>query len=422
MLLKDKLKKVFKNNKNTNDKIKLPLADGFVDIKGYKDGKLIYHDCGDNVVTDWMRQAIITMLAGVSFTKYGDCPKYNGEGKRGDSTDTGYDYKNPDGYLFNGQQYGATIDKNDQCKYVSPLVIGGDQAPLNDKAVFPTKILFGTGKEYRNWATLQSENETTHASWYNEMVNLYGGGDLAEQNFNSWIENPDSPPGYDPAPANYNDFSGTIADGVHSGDGLLAKCRTVNDPDISTTEVASAVSMYRNYGVIGAIKTPYTRITGNDYPSGMLQEVISESGKLLRAKYRGVGQPAFIYFNQHLNNSTSENWGDPAAEVYISKDPADKYLTKITFTINLPEQTAATKSSGAYYPYNGFTLKQIGLYNDSQVIITSDSQGQQVPEPSDGAWFPYSNMQHGTLLAVKNIAPFTKQAGSNYVISWTLTI
>lgn len=410
MLLKDKLKKVFKNTKEPKDKIKLPMMDGFVDIKGYKDGKLFYHDCGDNVVTDWMRQAIILMLSGVTFTSHGDSPYFE-EVQPGQTTKVNYD-----GYVFNGKQYDAVIKEDDQKKFSSSL--NG-----KDKALFPTKILFGTGKEYSSWSVLKAENEHTYPTWVEEMTNLFG-GDSAETNFNTSIETKPATYAYENINTNYNNFSGTIAPGVESGDGLLAKCRTVNDPDTSTTEVASAVSMYRNYGVVGAVKTPYQRDSNGAYPN-MLQTVTSESGKLLLPKYRGVGQPAFVYFNQHSAPSQSiedtENWADPSAEVYISKDPTDKYLTKITFTVTLPEQSSATSAAGAYYPYNGFTLKQIGLYNDSQVVLNPTGD-QQTPGNGDGAYYPYMNMLHGMLLAVKNIAPFTKQAGSNYVISWTLTI
>lgn len=400
MLLKDKLKKVF-NKKTESDKIKLPVMDGFVDIKGYKNGKMFYHDCGDNVVTDWMRQAIITMLAGISFTNFGDMPKYvNGV----------HGSPNPDGYCFNGKQYEETIKQDEQVKYCSSW--SGYKY-----ATFPTKILFGTGKEYTDWNTLRSENESTNSDWYNDMLNTFGSGyvDTAQTIFDGNIADTT---GDTVTAGKLNDFSGTITNGVYSGDGEIARCRTVNDPDSSTTEVASAVSMYRNYGVVGAIKTPY--ISGVSDYTDMLQNIVSESGRLLKPAYRGVGSPAFIYFNQQQKDpeSKTETWGSDAAEVYISKETDNKHLTKITFTVTLPEQSSSTSAEGKYYPYNGFTLKQIGLYNDSQVVNKPDS----VPNTSDGAYYTYTNMKHGTLLAVKNIAPFSKQASSSYVISWTLTI
>lgn len=399
MLLKEKLKEII-SKRNTKDKIKMPVMDGFVDVKGYKDGKLIYHDCGDNVVTDWMRQAIITMLAGVSFTAHGDAPVFT-DGKRCENGSL-----NPDGYCFNGKQYNEEILESSQHKYCSPLI----NPAITKYATFPTKILFGTGKEYTSWAALKSENEANNPDWFQEMINLFGNGieSTAQTVFDGNIA------------LEKNDFSGTITGGVYSGDGYIAKCRTVNDPDTTTTEVASAVSMYRNYNVVGAVKTPYTEEFDNT--NLMLTNTVSETGKLLKPAYRGVGKPAFIYFNQHQDSEEQENWNEPTAEVYISKETDNKYLTKITFTINLPEQSVSTNAAGVYYPYNGYTLKQIGLYNDSQVVIGPGTGDGSEPTGIDGAIYPNKNMQHGTLLAVKNISPFTKTSGSNFVISWTLTI
>ena len=61
-----------------------------------------------------------------------------------------------------------------------------------------------------------------------------------------------------------------------------------------------------------------------------------------------------------------------------------------------------------YYPYNGVLLKQIGLYNDAFVNLGERNLAELMP--------------HGTLLAVKNILPFTKFASSEISISWTLTV
>ena len=69
-MLKDLFKP--KKEKTIKDNLNVSIADGYVDIKGYKvkpDGtkELVYHDTGDNVVTDWMRHAIISLLGGYVF-------------------------------------------------------------------------------------------------------------------------------------------------------------------------------------------------------------------------------------------------------------------------------------------------------------------------------------------------------------------
>lgn len=406
MLLKDKIKEALKNlkkpTKHFEDKIKQSVMDGFVDIKGYdKDGNLFYHDCGDNVVTDWMRHAIIQMLAGVTYVSEGDQPSTYANSERS---------KNPDAYVFSGYQY----DSSENAEAVGNATMKRNIASIKDQsyAVFPTKILLGTGKEYNSWDDLASENSTENAAWYNEMVNVFGSGNEADakNKFDTNITN------------NYNtEFSGSVANGVHSGDGLLMQARTVNDPSASTSEIASAISMYRNYNVVGAVKTPYYGDNGSN--SGMLNNTISESGRLLKPEYRGIGKPAFIYFNQLDKDASADTW-ENGGEITLSKDESNKFLTKLTFSFSLPQQDSATSATGHYYPYNGWQIKQIGLYNDSKLLISSkgSSAGTTSGTKNDGSWYANQNMPYGMLLAVKNIAPFTKTAGTTYRITWTLTI
>ena len=74
-MLKDLFKP--KKEKTIKDNLNVSIADGYVEIKGYKvnsDGtkELVYHDTGDNVVTDWMRHAIISLLGGYVYSKSGN--------------------------------------------------------------------------------------------------------------------------------------------------------------------------------------------------------------------------------------------------------------------------------------------------------------------------------------------------------------
>ena len=69
-MLKDLFKKT---NKDLKETIAKSLMDGYVDIKAYKHDKngnktMVYHDTGDNTITDWMRHAIMLMLSGYSLS------------------------------------------------------------------------------------------------------------------------------------------------------------------------------------------------------------------------------------------------------------------------------------------------------------------------------------------------------------------
>lgn len=419
-MLKDILSKFSNKNIKEKEPLNVSIMDGFVDVKGYKvsdngDKKLIYHDCGDNVVTDWMRHAIMVMLTGSVFSSNGKSTISNTSASGSRSTPDAFSMlgqtseyhsekgentngKNLDGYLLNGSQYFFNSKAITE-KYSRAA------SSLNDNiyALFPTKVLFGTGKEYSSWEVLQAENETANATWYTEMLNAYGGDvSTAKNNFDQNID------------ITCNTFSGSISKNIYSGNGNITKMRTVNDPDNSSNIISTTSTMNKNYGVVGAIKTFYfDENIDNDY----LQSTLSDSGKLLKPINRGVGRPCFIYFNTpQSGGNTKEGWDDTAsAEVALSKDSSSNYLNKITFSITMPAQTAAENAVGKFYPYNGYSLKQIGLYNDALLTTGTTSS-------NDLQSYPFNNMQHGMLLAIKNISSFNKTADVELKLTWTLTI
>ncbi|MEE3440641.1 hypothetical protein, partial [Ruminococcus sp.] len=211
-MLKDLFDKFKKDNKE-KDPINLNIFDGFVDIKGYKvvDGKkkLVYHDCGDNVVTDWMRHAIMVMLTGSVFSQNGNSSLENATeaGSRSSSVSfsmlgqtnqyhssksEGSSGKNLDGYVLNGSQY--FFDASAITEKYSKSTMAD-----NIYALFPTKVLFGTGKEYASFDALSAENSVVNQNWYNDIVSEYGGIQNASATFDGNIS------------FNNNKFSGTIA-------------------------------------------------------------------------------------------------------------------------------------------------------------------------------------------------------------------
>jgi hypothetical protein len=437
-MIKDILNKITegKDKKNIIDKITNSIMDGYVDIKAYneKDGKkeLIYHDTGDNTVTDWMRHAIMVMLTGAVFSK-------NGDGAKGLSLDTNFSDSyssllnenqysapdtntsenkiahtvgtstltgtNQDGYLLNGKQYFWKTED-----YTGHYSAASSKLGSNYYALFPTKVLLGTGKEYDSWATLQSENESENQPWYANMLNEYGGTvSEAQAEFDANISISSNGA---VKQKNCNVLSGSISNNVYSSDAAsISRMRTVNDPSTDTSARTNTSTMSKNFNVVGAIKTCYFNSTSD---SSKLMSSISSEGRLLKPTYRGIGRPCFIYFN---TSTTNENWRDTSAEVILSNDSSLNYLNKITFSITMPSQSAVNDAIGAYYPYNGYTLRQIGLYNDARLSKVVSAVGTD-----EASAKPYNNMPCGMLLAVKNIAAFTKIADTSVTLTWTLTI
>jgi hypothetical protein len=404
------LKDLFKQKKpkdENKERLSLSIADGYVDIKGYKihkDGtrELVYHDTGDNVVTDWMRHAIISLLGGYIYTSSGrdNEGKANGEiySRPLKEGDDGYlknansnGENNPDGYIMNGAQF---YDISSRSVIETGKNADAKNASKNKYIMYPTKILFGTGKEYANFDALSAENSSVNQNWYNDIVAEYGGIQNARKTFDEAVK------------ISLNKFSGTIANNKHSGIGLTVPCRTVNDPDTTSSVIPSSSTMSQNYNVVGAIKTVYDC---SDTTKTYLMPSISEVGKLLKPEWRGIGRPCFIYFTQHNALAT------PSNEIFLSKDSSSDFLNKITFKVVMPAQNATNNAIGKYYPYNGYTLKQMGLYNDAHLDPTLEN-GAGVDS------YAYKNMQNGMLLALKNITSFTKTDDNEMTITWTLTI
>ena len=84
----------------------------------------------------------------------------------------------------------------------------------------------------------------------------------------------------------------------------------------------------------------------------------------------------------------------------------------------MPEQSGSNNNLGEFYPYNGWTLKQIGLFNDSKFSYTAS----EAVYPSTDAYYQYNNMPCGIMLAKKHIVPFTKTADLRVVLNWVLSI
>jgi hypothetical protein len=410
------------NSSGLSDYINGLDVTGEVDVKAYKNGELIYRDIGNNVVTDYMRECIMVLLTGSGFSKNGNnsivpvgsSASANGDVSRASNrtvtmpnmtatyhrtmTDTN-DGRNLDGYILNKGQYFWDINSVIP-KYTS------SKFPENIYAWFPTKVLLGTGKEYESWAVLKSENETENSAWYQNMLNIYGGSEsnltAAQIGFDQNI--------YGGVIGPCNTYSGSLASNVFTGNAPMIQCRSVNDPNPSHILETNS-DMHRDYGVVGAIKTGY--FSSND--SAMLEESTSDEGRRVKPVFRGVGRPAFIYFNAPTDGS--EGWSNQTGgvEVTLSKDINKTYLHRITFSVTLPEQAASTNSVGAYYPYNGNNLKQIGLFCDA--LLTSETSATSSLDT-----FGYKNMAGGILQAKKNIASLTKTSDISLNLLWSILI
>lgn len=419
-MLKDFFKK--KDEKeNTKEKVLNSIADGYVEVKAYKhdkngEKKLVYHNTGDNTITDWMRQTIMLLLSGYSLSYSGN-KQISGLDSKSEKeqitkpylSDT-YHSKNSniDGYCLNGEQY---LWESNKVSSLYPVSKNSNYylTSKEEYALFPTKILLGTGCEYSDWDSLQNDNEENNSIWYTEKVSEYGDGDSdqAKMAFNNLvglntIDNYQS-----------NVYSGTVGlQGIYTGSGTILRSVTVNDPNTSTN-ISNSADMSKRYGVVGAIKTLYCPTESYDC-SEMLETTVSDSGRLLKGKYRGAGRPCFIYFNRtNMINSNKLDWDEITSDISVQRDSSSQFLNRLTFRVIIPAQSSGTGAIGEYNPFNNYTFKQIGLFNDA--LFNTESIELANSKIA-------TNMPCGTMLAIKNIQNFTKTADTSIEFTWTLTI
>lgn len=343
---------------------------GEVEIEAYKhfgEGvkKLIYHDKGPNVVTQWGKHVVMHLLTGEVFCEWGET-RSKVAGSHGLSGDT---YFNTDGTLISGQQYfaGDSVNWWSEDNTGSSLIY----------SYFPTKMLFGTGKEGDSWGSFTA----TEQSYYAGLTPAWG-----QVNFDDNV-----------------DDAGNIYSNIYSS-GLL-KRKSINEmtSETKTTPVITDA----DFGISGAIKDG---LYEND---SLTSKIDTSTGKEhLTKNWSGVGRPCFIYSRRTARFYAS------GTEVALSWD--DQVENKITFTMTMPEQTGAFADD--FYPYNGHILKVVGLFADARFILANTVPGS-IGESDDTGQLEfenYSKMRYGTLFAKRYIAPITKSHDVSITARWTI--
>lgn len=372
-MLKHEILKTIQTIRDRPNKDLIPFEmRGELNVRAWKDGQLFYHDGGDNTITIWAKHNMIHLLTGDAFSDLGVVMQSLVSSSNDDHNIS--PEKNNDGMLISQNQYWWLGDDwEGQWSINSGQFVGDYYYPY-----FPTKMLFGTGKEYANWAHVLSSATAEEIDFLDDTWSTSG-------SFDNNISLED------------NYYSGTVLNGTiyqKYGNYSIAKCRTVNDYLSGKIEGSPDQN---EYGVVGAIK------------NGTLTEAIDETKlvtgttDILTADYRGIGKPCFIYCKRDIK------WNDSSAEVFLSNEGLG-YENKITFTVTMPDQTSASNSLGFFYPYNGYDLKEVGLFSDNLLGIGGVNDGN----------FPYRNMMAGTMLAKRYIAPLRKEANVAVSAQWTL--
>ena len=435
-MIKDKLTEAIEaslnNMKNGDDHVPLNMRGELEVIVKDRDGNVLSYEKGHNQVTNLAKMAIIHLLAGevgvidsniYSVSGDGSLRAYSlsepaAEGATIYSSFTPANHSattNLDGTMVSGEQFffsGETYvtENSTVLSQVNAKDVSGNSLKFN----FPTKMLFGTGAEAYDETTLKSAYQNSSLNVSVNIMNVLNG-------YTSSSELPGSFFKYctfdEKSPEN-GVFTNWYSNSAY-------RCRTLQPID---TTAISASPARDTVSISGAIKNCLITSTkdSNKY---------STSSKMATADYRGYGYPCFIYAKRSTSNFYNKSEGNQ--EVYYEMNDAlgsTAYETELTYTVNMPTQPVSSQSVSSFYPYNGWILKQAGLFSDSRYRLRSEETSGSYSESnfidavnkdadSSESTKTYRDSVGGQLLFTRNLSsPILKTPDNEVVFVWHIFI
>ena len=446
-MIKDKLTEAveagLKSIKNGDDHIPLNMRGELEVTVKDRDGNVISYERGHNQVTNLAKMAIIHLLAGeigvvdndmFSIAGGEDNPLYRTYSLTEPESELPYAKinssfipgnhtvsQNLDGvlvseeqYFYDGAKYLTDGTNINQLSQVMPKDVSGVPLKFN----FPTKMLFGTGMEARNDETAFSEYTFETGERLNvAAINRLNGYDAsgAQLNGTFW------------SGLNLNDgdadFKKDKLSNWYSNNEYRARTLQPSTADKLETEPNSTAT-----SVKGAIKNCYITL-----PSQSSR--YNGATKMAYADFRGYGFPCFIYAKRSTQRFYWNREGN--LETYYNMNTAlgttSPYETEITYTVVMPSQPINSTEVTTFYPYNGWILKQAGLFSDSRYKLRSEEADTTSPYREsvllsvansgavDGS--TYRDSVGGQLLFTRNLSsPILKTPDNQVVFNWHIFI
>lgn len=380
-MIKDKLIEAVKDSLNNikkgDDHIPLNMRGELEVIVKDRDGNVLSYERGHNQVTNLAKMAIIHLLAGeigVVDSDVFSVPETSGVDFQrtyalGEATspfakitssftpENHHQTDNLDGQLVSGEQYfydgsNYVYSNRNELSQITAKDVGGNDIKFN----FPTKMLFGTGME-------ANESSSVITEYTNEIGGSLGIATICRLN------------GYPvdtQLPQTFLYGCSYAADDVANSNTKLSnwysnskfRCRTLQpatpDPIRGTTPSSSDTS------IKGAIKNCFITTTSDS-------DKYNGTTKMAQPEYRGYGYPCFIYAKRSTDNFYVK--GDGNHEVHYEMNDAlgaTPYETELTYTVDMPPQPINSTEVTTFYPYNGWILKQAGLFSDSRFRLRSE--------------------------------------------------
>lgn len=458
-MIKDRLTEAIEANleniKKGDDHIPIGMRGELEVIVKDRDGNIKSYERDHNQVTKLAKMALLHLLAGEVGTVDSEIfsvPESNNDLRRAyklsDSKGDIYkkicsgfnpdnhsasEFRNLDGQLVSGQPYfydGNTIDNGERTTLLSQVYPTPVNAQTGDRLQFnfPTKMLFGTGLEDKNGTDV----ETTYSNDFGATVtpgaiavlNGYSSGtsDLSIM-FKGCSSAADSEYGISQQKKLSNWYSANAY-----------RCRTLQP---ASTDPMKTLPTANDTAIKGAIKNCFIEESAYD------ASLYNPTTKMALAPYRGFGYPCYIYALRSTRSFYHDNEGN--REVYygvnttLGGDSAS-YETEVTYTVVMPAQPVASDSITTFYPYNGWVLRQAGLFCDSRFQIRSvdDTVTTGAPALSEAAFLNdvnssvasdsdnahnYRDSVGGQMLFTRNLSsPILKTADDEVTFIWHIFI
>ena len=283
-------------------------------------------------------------------------------------------------------------------------------------------MLFGTGLEAYDDASAETD--------YNKEI---GSGSLNIQAINKLNGYTTSDPGFN---TNFwkgldlsDDISaiGTIGERLtnwYANEKFRARTLQSSTPFKIDTTISSTATSIR-----GAIKNCY--ITRTDGQTARY----NGATKMAQPDYRGYGYPCFIYAKRSTQRFYWNTEGNN--ETYYKMNNAlgttSPYETELVYTVIMPAQPVNSTEITTFYPYNGWVLKQAGLFSDSRYKLRSEDGNESSPykeasllevanSGSDDGKI-YRDSVGGQLLFTRNLSsPILKTPDNQVIFNWHIFI
>ena len=445
-MIKDKLVEAvetgLKNIKNGDDYIPLNMRGELEVIVRDRDGNVISYERGHNQVTNLAKMTIIHLLAGeigvVDGKIYSDMNS-NSNALRGLKLGDGEAQifpklvpsnhtttTNVDGQLVSGEQYffdgSKVVNTQSNINLLSQVQPVAVDVPESDGGInfnFPTKMLFGTGLEAKDTDEMGNNYQADFGTTVSQST-IY--------RLNGWSIDPSGP---SEIFANVNieendPLKTTKLSNWYSNSAY--RCRTFQP---ASTDSIKEDPIATNTSIKGAIKNSYITTTDDS-------DKYNPTSKMAYPTYRGMGYPCFIYAKRSTNKFYDPSEGNTETHYQMNSAlGSSPYETQLTYSVVMPAQPVNSVDVSTFYPYNGWILRQAGLFCDSRYKIRSEERDEGKTEYKETTFVSkvnsdaetsdsvktYRDSVCGQMLFTRNLSsPILKTADTEVEFKWHIFI